>query len=733
MLYDEGRFGEARDAFVMAHKAVEVMRGEAKREEGRRRLAEENADLYARLVHCCLMVGDEKSAFEYATAGKGRTFVDLLGSVQIDLEGLPEHLTQKVAQARQLKVQGDALLGQLLGETVSMNTQHTPQNANAPQKHTEAQRSALQTDLQRLRQQENGQWQEIREQFPDYFATQSAEPFTLEKAQGLASPLDATLVSYYRHAEGWVAFVIRADVPADTSLKVVDLSVTNEQLIEWGYKFNSGLADRALVNLQWLKKMADALIAPLLTHLSSPRRLVLAPFWLLHLLPLASLPRTTIPWRESGLPQVRYLSDEYVVTITPSLAMLKRVMDRRQRGEKRETLCAIAYPGSLGSKHYLKHVLPEAQAIAPLFTQSTTRLDSAATRRAAIKDVTGVDVAHYSCHGRFDFEEVEQSSLLLSGGMLTLRDIFNEVRLPNASLVTLSACETGMALPRQGDELAGMVQGFVYAGTPTVMASLWAVNDAATRYLFERFYEHYTTGIATVEALRTAQQELRQHNYAHPYYWAAFQAVGAAYDSLPITSRPIRPAEQVIVPPKQSKTKGAYPMNIPTEQAIPSYVRACLDKAQRILQNLEAFASDVAQKLTAQERTTFLTTLEKLSTQPETISKESQLQLASDIISAFEAIPLLRENFVGDVDPETEKTKRELTLQAALKAAKPRPGMGQEPQQVDNIYQHPLKNVCQLLRDAQKEAPNGEQSDGVSALRLTKSPQKKGAGSLFTL
>lgn len=506
LLYDHRRFAEAYQPYATAAKALEELRRTTLSGQDRQKQNTLNADLYARLVRCCLMTNEKELVFEYATAGKGRAFVDLLSSAQVDLTNVDnQNLAQKLQQSREVRGQIDGVMAQWLAEVSS-----------------KIDRKSLQKQLREKRQEENTLWQQIRDQHPDYFATQSAAPFTLAEARDLAHELDATLVSYYRHAAEWVAFVIRADVPVEESLKVVELAVTDEQLREWGLKFNRGLATRKLTNLRWSQKLSDALITPLLTHLpaanqASPARLVLAPFSLLHLLPLATLPRTKIPWRKSGLTQVKYLSDEYVVAITPSLAMLKRVIARRQREEKREKLCAVAYPGRKGSKHYLKHVLPEVQAIAPLFSHSTTLLHSAATRQAAIDHGAMHDVVHYSCHGLFDVEEVEQSGLLLAGGeMLTLRDVFNNVRLPNASLVTLSACETGLALPRQGDDLSGLIQGFVYAGTPAVIASLWAVNDAATRYLINSYGSMNITHLANPPLMRCAAPKKRCVNMAIP-------------------------------------------------------------------------------------------------------------------------------------------------------------------------------------------------------------------------
>lgn len=71
----------------------------------------------------------------------------------------------------------------------------------------------------------------------------------------------------------------------------------------------------------------------------------------------------------------------------------------------------------------------------------------------------------------------------------------------------------------------GLNRAFLYAGTPTVISSLWNVDDAATGLLMERFYTHWQAGMGKAEALQQAQKDVRE-KYPHPYYWAAFVLTG---------------------------------------------------------------------------------------------------------------------------------------------------------------------------------------------------------------
>mgnify|MGYP000987433819 CR=1 FL=1 len=75
--------------------------------------------------------------------------------------------------------------------------------------------------------------------------------------------------------------------------------------------------------------------------------------------------------------------------------------------------------------------------------------------------------------------------------------------------MTLGACETGRNKVLKGDELIGLVRAFIYAGTPSVVVSLWPVDELSTRILMERFYQELLAGQPKAAALRTAQQYVR--------------------------------------------------------------------------------------------------------------------------------------------------------------------------------------------------------------------------------
>ena len=116
------------------------------------------------------------------------------------------------------------------------------------------------------------------------------------------------------------------------------------------------------------------------------------------------------------------------------------------------------------------------------------------------------------------------SSIQLGDTWLSLFDIYN--LKTSASLVTLSGCGTGMSKIIAGDELLGLVRGFLYAGARSLVVSLWDVHDRTTAEMMKSFYRNLVAGGSRWNSLRSAVLELKD-SHPHPYYWAPFIGIGA--------------------------------------------------------------------------------------------------------------------------------------------------------------------------------------------------------------
>ena len=191
-----------------------------------------------------------------------------------------------------------------------------------------------------------------------------------------------------------------------------------------------------------------------------------------------------------------------------------------------------------GSLRRLLFSRDEAEAILSLTPGQSglMALDFRANRKLAMSDELGqYRVIHFSTHGLLDSRRPELSGLVLSlvneagqpqEGFLRLHEIYN-LRL-NADLVVLSACQTGLGKEVRGEGLVGLTRGFMYAGSPRVVASLWEVDDAATAELMKRFYRGVLQEkLPPAAALRAAQIELlKKRHWQSPYYWGAFVLQG---------------------------------------------------------------------------------------------------------------------------------------------------------------------------------------------------------------
>ncbi len=187
----------------------------------------------------------------------------------------------------------------------------------------------------------------------------------------------------------------------------------------------------------------------------------------------------------------------------------------------------------------LKATRDEANAIVSL-APAASRLEaldfSANKGTATSPELSQYRVVHFATHGLLNSGHPELSGLVLSlvdekgkaqDGFLRLNDIFN-LNLP-ADLVVLSACQTGLGKDIRGEGLVGLTRGFMYAGSPRVVVSLWSVNDQATAELeMKRFYQGMLkNGERPAAALRAAQMEMwKEPRWRAPYFWAAFVLQG---------------------------------------------------------------------------------------------------------------------------------------------------------------------------------------------------------------
>jgi CHAT domain-containing protein len=331
----------------------------------------------------------------------------------------------------------------------------------------------------------------------------------LQKALGE----DTALVEYTSLDGELLAFVVMGD-----SVEVVRGLAEERVLVEaFGqFRFQIGSlrygSARMRSHLQALTERARRHLAGLYDLLLrrveerlGPRRLVVVPHRALHYVPFHAL--------HDG---EAYVVERREVSYAPSAGVLLHCLERPARPFERALLFGVA-------DEQTPRVRDEIRALAPLFPEAAVLLDGEATLEALRAGAPGADVLHLACHGQFRPDSPLFSSLRLGDGWMTVRDAYTlDV---GAGLVTLSACETGVSAVAPGDELIGLVRGFFYAGAPSLLLSLWTVDDEATAELMTDFYATLRQGSRPAEALRAAQlRQLRER--PHPFFWSPFVLTG---------------------------------------------------------------------------------------------------------------------------------------------------------------------------------------------------------------
>jgi CHAT domain-containing protein len=216
----------------------------------------------------------------------------------------------------------------------------------------------------------------------------------------------------------------------------------------------------------------------------------------------------------------QYLIDRYALFYMNSTSLLGVALERgKQKTKGANTLLAVSNPdGSLPAADV------EVADIAKLFTKKRVYSQKEAKKSVIQTGNKDYSILHLATHGIFDPIDSTKSYLVMADGKLTVEDVW-ALPLTGTSLTVLSACETGLGEVLSGDDVVSLENAFIYAGSATVIATLWKVSDEATAELMSLFYQNLLKGKAKTEALTEAQRELRK-KYDHPFFWAAFTLRG---------------------------------------------------------------------------------------------------------------------------------------------------------------------------------------------------------------
>ena len=240
------------------------------------------------------------------------------------------------------------------------------------------------------------------------------------------------------------------------------------------------------------------LIAPAVPHIKG-KELLIVPHDVLHYLPFQGLLGS----------DARYLIEKYPVYYLSSSSLMQFTKEKRRAGTNDKVL-AFGNPDLGDPEKNLEFAELEAKEVKAAYPESSVYVGKEATEEKSKTLSANRDILHFATHAKLNEDDPLSSAVLLAredkeDGRLEVREIFGMDL--KANLVVLSGCETGLGKLSTGDELVGLTRAFIYAGTPSVVASLWSVDDSSTAHLMASFYRNLKT-MSKVEALRQAQLEL---------------------------------------------------------------------------------------------------------------------------------------------------------------------------------------------------------------------------------
>lgn len=514
--------------------------------------------------------GFSAAALRVSERARARSLLELLAEGKVDIrEGADPALLER-----------ERTLQQLLTSKTEYAMRLRSQGADAEAAGVEDEVRRLTTEYEEVQSR-------IREQSPHYAALTQPRILGVEDIQAELRDGDTLLLEYARGNEKlymWLissssaqSFEVGDSLQIEEAARKVYELLTARQPVEGEsfHDYHKRVADADRQYWQSASELSEKLLGRVADQLGNKRLLVITDGALKYI-PFEALPSPTrrpAPEPGAGDDDFIPLTIEHEVVNLPSattLATLRGEGARSMNGQK--TVAIIADPvfdksdprvqASSGSQA----VDGAAEGVAPNYLAETrgpaggvSRLPFSLREAETIMDVTppgeglmetGFDasratamesrlaqyrIIHFATHSVINNQHPELSGILLSmfdrqgrreNGLLQLHDIYN-LRL-SSDLVVLSACSTGLGKDIDGEGFMGLTRGFMYAGSRSIVASLWKVDDSATAELMGHFYKAMLhDGLPPAAALRAAKEAMwRQERWKHPYYWAAFVLQG---------------------------------------------------------------------------------------------------------------------------------------------------------------------------------------------------------------
>ncbi len=539
----QGKILEAIQNYKQAITIIENIRSDFELEEHKVTFFENKIEIYERLIQLLFKINQQKpnqnfdkETFYYAEKAKARALLDLLTESKIDINLMLEPELQKRQKEIYQKI--SEILTDLRNEKLTVDQQN---ELNSQLKAEEDRLQTLQI--------------EFRRKNPAYTSLQYATPLTIQTVQKEVLQKDELLLEYVLGETQ--SFLWAVD---QKSCQIYALPSENEitKMVKRYIQIISHPPKPGITLQSEGKILFDLILKPVTGLISNYQRLIIIPDAILFYLPYETLIHST-KHSEAG-----YLMETCEISYSPSTSVLHWLRQEQKRSATTPSLELLAFGDPIFGNEAasstkrtpfsenpergfydqqgfdlarLPYTAAEIENIIqtlPAKSYVTHLRADAQEERVKSDDLHQYRRLHFATHGILDETLPGRSCIVLTldddpneDGFLQVNEIFN-LKL-NADLVTLSACQTGRGKVLRGEGVLGLTRAFLYAGTNSVLVSLWSVNDRSTANLMTQFYQFLAQGKSKVQALQQAKLKLltgTNPTLRHPYYWAGFVLIG---------------------------------------------------------------------------------------------------------------------------------------------------------------------------------------------------------------
>lgn len=500
---DRQRLQHALETYTVADQMIDFMRWEHSGQQSKLYWRQKTRGMYERALETCFLLNDTEQAFRFLEKSRAVMLADKLNELGARQQLAPQLVAQEQKLRQAVESQQQKLAGLSPDSAAYLRV-----------------RSALLTKQDSL----DTFLKELEAYNPAYYHYKydNTTP-TLAQTQQFLRKNQSALITYF---VGDSALYVMSITPDKLLLRKQSISQYNRSIEPFAQLLSNPDAMSRRANVQRFLTSSNQLYRQLLAPFSLPQgRVIVSPDG--YFIPFDALSRSD--------KQPDYALNEYAFSYAYSANLLLREHPHEQYSATHKASFLGVAPVDFAPK--LNQVMLSGsddalKSIADHFTAPKLLTHQLATRAAFQREVVNYPVVLLFTHAQADSTD-QEPTLYFADSTLRLSELGNGA-LPEAQLVALAACKTGIGANQQGEGVFSLARGFSALGVPSVLTTLWSVQNQATYQLTNLFYQYLDEGLPKDLALQRAKQEWLKTTEGInqlPNYWAGLIIVG---DSTPL-------------------------------------------------------------------------------------------------------------------------------------------------------------------------------------------------------